>query len=60
MTGILNGIMIILALVTFIGIIWWAFSKRRVKDNNEAAMLPFALPDEEQVANKKREEGSNE
>lgn len=60
MTGILNGISIILVLVTFIGIIWWAFSKRRIKDNNEAAMLPFTLPDEEQVANKKREEGSNE
>lgn len=44
--GVLNGIVTLIALVTFIGIVFWAFSKRRAKANEEAAMLPFALPDE--------------
>lgn len=58
MIGIINGLMIILAMVTFLGIVWWAFSRGRAQANNEAAMLPFALPDEGQAV--KREGGSNE
>ena len=46
MIGIINGIVTLLALLTFIGIVFWAFSKGRVKANTEAANLPFALPDE--------------
>lgn len=42
----LNGILTLIALLTFIGIVWWAFAKFRVKDNEEASMLPFAQPDE--------------
>ena len=49
MTGILNGIVTLLALITFIGIVIWAFSKGRAKANKESAMLPFALPDEGEV-----------
>lgn len=30
----------------FFGIIWWAWSTRRSKDNETAANLPFSLPDE--------------
>jgi len=48
--GVLNGIVTLLALITFIGIVWWAFAKFRVKDNEQAAMLPFALPEEGQEA----------
>jgi cytochrome c oxidase cbb3-type subunit 4 len=44
--AILNAIGTVLAFVTFIGIVFWAFSRGRKKDNDEAAMLPFALPDE--------------
>ena len=44
--AVLNGIMTLIALLTFIGIVWWAFSKFRAKDNEEASMLPFAQPDE--------------
>lgn len=51
MTGVLNGIMTLLALLTFIGIVWWAFSAGRVKDNEEAASLPFILPDEPSTDN---------
>ena len=46
MMGILNGIVTALALVTFIAIVFWAFSKGRDKANQEASMLPFMLPDE--------------
>jgi len=44
----LNGIVTALALLTFIGIVYWAFAKFRVKDNEQAAMLPFALPEDGQ------------
>lgn len=57
MIGILNGIMTFLAMMTFFGIVWWAFSAGRVKDNQEAALLPFSLPDEP-MDNK--QEGSHE
>jgi len=56
--GILNGIMTVLGMLTFFGIVWWAYSAGRVKDNQEAAMLPFSLPDDSPVDNK--EEGSHE
>jgi len=46
MTAWVSGIATILAMVTFIGICWWAFSSGRSAANREAAMLPFALPDE--------------
>lgn len=46
MTTLLNGIATALALITFIGICWWAFSSGRSAANREASMLPFALPDE--------------
>lgn len=57
MVGIINGIMTFLAMMTFLGIVWWAFSAGRVKDNQEAAMLPFMLPDEPEG---KKVEGSHE
>ncbi len=43
----LNGLMTIISMAVFFGIVWWAWSKGRVKDNQEAAALPFSLPDEE-------------
>ena len=44
--AVLNGVMTLVALLTFVGIVWWAFSKFRMKDNEQASMLPFAQPDE--------------
>ena len=58
MTAILNAIATVVALATFLGIIWWAFSRGRAQANREAAMLPFALPDEASVNS--REGGSHE
>lgn len=46
MIAVLNAIATFLAMATFFGIILWAFSKGRRQANHEAAMLPFALPDE--------------
>jgi cytochrome c oxidase cbb3-type subunit 4 len=50
--AILNAIVTIVAMLTFLGIVWWAFSGGRAKANQEAAMLPFALPDERVTNNK--------
>ncbi|MGE4368604.1 MAG: cbb3-type cytochrome oxidase subunit 3 [Burkholderiaceae bacterium] len=58
MVAILNAIATVVALMTFLGIVWWAFSRGRAQANDEAAMLPFELPDEGQVA--KREGGYRE
>lgn len=46
MLAYLNAIATVLAMVTFFGIIWWAFSKGRKQANAESANLPFVLPDE--------------
>lgn len=44
--AILNAIGTVLAMIVFFGIVWWAFSAKRKKANEEAANLPFDLPDE--------------
>lgn len=44
--AILNAIGTVLAMAVFFGIVWWAFSSRRKQANDEAANLPFELPDE--------------
>ncbi|MDT8894954.1 cbb3-type cytochrome c oxidase subunit 3 [Halomonas sp. I1] len=41
-TGTLNGIIIILLIAAFVGLIFWAYSKGRRADFDEAARLPFA------------------
>ncbi|GAA5085877.1 MAG: CcoQ/FixQ family Cbb3-type cytochrome c oxidase assembly chaperone [Alcaligenaceae bacterium] len=59
MVGILNGIATALALLTFLGIVAWAWSKGRAKANHDASMLPFDLPDEVEDQ-KQKVGGSNE
>ena len=49
MLAYLNALATVLAIVTFLGIVWWAFSKGRTDANQESAMLPFALPDEGKI-----------
>ncbi|ASC89214.1 CcoQ/FixQ family Cbb3-type cytochrome c oxidase assembly chaperone [Alcaligenes nematophilus] len=46
MLAIINAVVTALAMATFLGICWWAFSRGRRQANEEAALLPFALPDE--------------
>lgn len=44
--AIMNAIGTVLAMIVFFGIVWWAFSPKRKKANEEAAHIPFDLPDE--------------
>ena len=39
--NILRSAATVVSFVTFIGIVWWAWSKRRADDFSEAANLPF-------------------
>lgn len=48
MLAIVNGFVTVLAMITFIGIVWWAWSAHRVEANRQAAQLPFSLPEEYQ------------
>ncbi|TFH88654.1 cbb3-type cytochrome c oxidase subunit 3 [Billgrantia azerbaijanica] len=46
--GTVRGIITAILLVSFLGLVWWAYSKRRKPDFDEAANLPFADEDERQ------------
>ena len=39
--GTMQGIGTILAMAAFLGVCWWAFSKHKKKDFEEASHLPF-------------------
>jgi len=45
-TGTFRGIITLVLIVAFLGITWWAYSRRRKPDFDEAANLPFADDDE--------------
>ncbi|MDP3514087.1 MAG: CcoQ/FixQ family Cbb3-type cytochrome c oxidase assembly chaperone [Sulfuritalea sp.] len=50
----LRSLFTVLAFIAFIGIVWWAYSDRRKKTYDEAAMLPLDddspfVPSEPQV-----------
>ncbi|PMR76626.1 cbb3-type cytochrome oxidase subunit 3 [Billgrantia endophytica] len=44
-TGTFRGIITFLLIIAFLGITWWAYSRRRKPDFDEAAQLPFAEDD---------------
>lgn len=46
--GTLQGIGTVLAMLAFLGVCWWAFSKHKKKDFEEASQLPFV--DDEPVS----------
>ncbi|AMC99762.1 CcoQ/FixQ family Cbb3-type cytochrome c oxidase assembly chaperone [Halomonas chromatireducens] len=48
-TGTFRGIITFLLIVAFLGITWWAYSRRRKPDFDEAANLPFAEEDEQPI-----------
>ncbi|HWW04698.1 cbb3-type cytochrome c oxidase subunit 3 [Collimonas sp.] len=37
-----RSIITVISFVTFIGIIWWAYVRKRPADFDDAALLPFA------------------
>jgi len=39
--GTVRGLVTLLLMLTFIGLVFWAYSKRRKKDFDEMAQLPF-------------------
>jgi cytochrome c oxidase cbb3-type subunit 4 len=41
----LRVIIMVLALIAFVGIVFWAYSRRRKRDFEEAAKLPFTGKD---------------
>jgi cytochrome c oxidase cbb3-type subunit 4 len=43
---VLSSAVTVVAFVTFIGIVAWAYSRRRREAFAQAANAPFALPDE--------------
>jgi cbb3-type cytochrome oxidase subunit 3 len=44
-SGTLSGIVTVACLATFIGIVWWAYSKDNKKRFEEDGKLPFADDD---------------
>ena len=52
----LRSVSTLILLVTFIGIVFWAWSKKRVKDFNEAANLPLNEPEAPRSASEIRGE----
>ncbi len=48
-----RSIVTVICMLTFIGIVVWAYSACRKSDFDEAAMLPFA--DEESITSKEQE-----
>ncbi|WP_322996873.1 CcoQ/FixQ family Cbb3-type cytochrome c oxidase assembly chaperone [Castellaniella sp.] len=49
MMAVINAVMTVLAMLTFIGIVWWAWSSHRAEANRISAKLPFDLPEEYQL-----------
>ncbi|AHE97954.1 cytochrome C oxidase [Thioalkalivibrio paradoxus ARh 1] len=54
--GWIHGLMTVLLMILFAGIIWWAFSRRNKERFEEAANLPFA-DDDNHPAPKRSHEG---
>jgi cytochrome c oxidase cbb3-type subunit 4 len=46
----------VVMLITFLGIIYWAYSKKRTSSFNEAANLPFADEKQDQATLQKESE----
>jgi cytochrome c oxidase cbb3-type subunit IV len=57
--GFLHGLLTLLLMVLFLGIVWWAFSSRQKKRFEEAANLPFADEDD-QPAPKRSQKGDKQ
>lgn len=51
-TGTVRGIIVIVLIIAFATLTLWAYSKRRKPDFDEAANLPFADEDEDNLPNR--------
>lgn len=52
-TGTFRGLITLILIIAFLGIFAWSYSKRRKKDFDEAAHLPFADDNDEPPARDK-------
>ena len=43
---ILHIVMTVITFITFVGIVFWAYSRNRKAEFDDAANAPFALPDD--------------
>ena len=43
---LLHSIMTLITFITFVGVVVWAWSRKRKHEFDEAANAPFALPDD--------------
>lgn len=60
--GTMQGIGTILCMVAFLGVCWWAFSKHKKKDFEDAGRLPFdedELKEIDQTASENRNKRQN-
>jgi len=46
MDAIFGSVLTVLAVLSFVGIVYWAYSGRRKNAFRDAANAPFAVPDE--------------
>ncbi|MBU3022850.1 cbb3-type cytochrome c oxidase subunit 3 [Aestuariibacter sp. A3R04] len=53
--GIVGSIFTVVVFISFIGIVWWAFSSRNKQRFDEAANLPFADEAKEENIKDKQE-----
>lgn len=51
-----RGIHTIILMALFIGVVWWAYSKKQKKSFDEAANLPFADDKKHEATLKKEDE----
>jgi cytochrome c oxidase cbb3-type subunit 4 len=54
----LRVIILVLAVVAFVGIVSWAYSRKRKRDFEEAAKLPFTGKDFGDAANSDKKNGA--
>ncbi len=47
--GLLQGIWTIMVMVFFLGVVFWAWSKKRKKEFDDAAMIPFREDNDENI-----------
>jgi len=57
--GTLQGIGTVLAMVAFVGICWWAFSRHKKKDFDEASRLPFTEDELKDMDSRKKSPGDD-
>lgn len=47
LSTLLSSLLTVVSFVTFIGIVAWAYSRKRKRAFDDAANAPFALPDDD-------------